>query len=102
MIYDDVGKPKGNCDADLVLQAVCDTYENNYNKAVIVASDGDYSSLVKFLQKKEKLEAILSPAITEKCSVLLKRTNAIIVYINDQKTLLEIQKEKAPDGDGTP
>jgi uncharacterized LabA/DUF88 family protein len=102
VIYDDVGKPKGNCDADLVLQAVCDTYENNYNKAVIVASDGDYSSLVKFLQKKEKLEAILSPAITEKCSVLLKRTNAIIAYINDQKTLLEIQKEKAPDGDGTP
>jgi uncharacterized LabA/DUF88 family protein len=102
VIYDDVGKPKGNCDADLVLQAVCDTYENNYNKAVIVASDGDYSSLVKFLQKKEKLEAILSPAITEKCSVLLKRTNAIIAYIKDQKTLLEIQKEKAPDGDGTP
>ena len=102
VIYDDVGKPKGNCDADLVLQAVCDTYENNCNKAVIVASDGDYSSLVKFLQKKEKLEAILSPAITEKCSVLLKRTNAIIAYINDQKTLLEIQKEKAPDGDGTP
>src|SRR3989344_9032185 len=65
VIYDDVGKPKGNCDADLVLHTVCDTYENKYSKAVIVASDGDYSSLVKFLLKKEKFKAILSPAKTE-------------------------------------
>ncbi len=102
VIYDDVGKPKGNCDADLVLQAVCDAYENTCDRAVIVASDGDYSSLVKFLQKKGKLKAILSPAVAKKCSVLLKRANAVIAYINDQRSLLEVRKEKAPNGDKTP
>ncbi|OGZ26772.1 MAG: hypothetical protein A2365_01715 [Candidatus Nealsonbacteria bacterium RIFOXYB1_FULL_40_15] len=89
VIYDGTGKPKGNCDADLVLQAVCDTYENESDKAVIVTSDGDYSSLVKFLMKKSKLIAILSPSSPKKCSILLKRTNAKISYINDQKDNLK-------------
>ena len=40
VIYDGSGKPKGNCDADLVLQATCDAFENRFNKAVIVSSDG--------------------------------------------------------------
>ena len=47
--YDDLGKPKGNCDADLVLQCVVDSYENRFKKVVLVTSDGDYSSLVQFL-----------------------------------------------------
>ncbi len=101
-VYDGDGKPKGNCDADLVLQAVRDTYEDNFDKAVIISSDGDYSSLVKFLQEKDKLEAILSPSNVDKCSILLKRTNAPIVYINDQKSILEARIKKAPDGDKTP
>ena len=103
VVYDDTGKPKGNCDADLVLQAVCDAYETACNQAVIVASDGDYAGLVKFLQKKRKLSIILSPRGKEWCSILLKRTGAKIAYINDQRSHLElIQKEKAPGGDETP
>lgn len=102
VIYDSVGKPKGNCDADLVLQVVCDAYENNFDKAIIVASDGDYASLVKFLQKQNKITAIVSPAFPKKCSILLKRTNVPISYINDQQAILKTQKEKAPDGDKTP
>ncbi len=101
VIYDGSGKPKGNCDADLVLQAAKDAYENNFEKAVIIASDGDYSSLVKFLIEKDKLLVILSPSIEEKCSVLLKRTGAKIVYINDKRGILQAQKEKAPDADKT-
>lgn len=50
--YNGNGKAKGNCDADLVLQTVCDVYENNFDKSVIVSSDGDYASLIKFLQIK--------------------------------------------------
>ena len=72
-------------------------------KEVVYDSDGDYAGLVKFLQKKHKLFAILSPRNTEKCSILLKRTGAKISYINDQRSNLELfQKEKAPDGDRTP
>ncbi|MDO8435872.1 MAG: NYN domain-containing protein [bacterium] len=102
VVYDDDGKPKGNCDADLVLQATRDTYENRFDNAIIITSDGDYSGLVKFLQERHKLLGILSPRNKEKCSILLKRTGARIAYINDQRSHLEpTQKEKAPDGDGT-
>ena len=89
VIFDKDGKAKGNCDADLVLQATSDTYENKFDKAVIVSSDGDYAGLVKFLKERSKLEIILSPHTKDLCSILLKRTNASIAYINDQKSLLE-------------
>lgn len=102
VIYDENGRPKGNCDADLVLQMTRDTYENKFDKAIIVSSDGDYAGLVKFLQEKKKLLVILSPSNEKKCSVLLKRTGAKIAYINDQRSNIELaQKEKAPDADET-
>ncbi len=102
VIYDGNGKPKGNCDADLVLQAVCDTYEEKFEKAIIVASDGDYASLVKFLETKNKIRVILSPHTKDECSILLKRTGVPISYIRDQQGILETRKEKAPNGDKTP
>ena len=99
--YDGEGKPKGNCDADLVLQAARDTYENKFYRTVIVSSDGDYSSLVKFLKEQGKLKVILSPHTKDLCSILLKRTGAPIAYLDDQKHILRTQKEKAPDVDKT-
>lgn len=97
VVYDGDGKPKGNCDADLVLRAVRDVYENSCEKLVLVTSDGDYESLVKFLQEKSKLKIILSPSIQKKCSILLKRTSAPITYLNDVKSKISLNnKEKAP------
>ncbi len=87
--YDGEGKIKGNCDADLVLQATRDFYENNLEKAIITASDGDYSGLVKFLNEKNKIMVILSPANEKKCSILLKRTGVPITYLNDKRSILE-------------
>ena len=101
VIYDRDGKPKGNCDADLVLQTVIDMYENKFDEAVIVASDGDYASLVNFLKSKHKIRVVLSPANKEKCSILLKRTDVAISYLTEQRSILESQKEKAPDEDET-
>ncbi len=97
VVYDGDGKAKGNCDADLVLRAARDVYENSCENLVLVTSDGDYASLVKFLQEKNKLKIILSPGIKEKCSILLKRTNAPITYLGDVKTKISLSnKEKAP------
>ena len=87
--YGEEGRVKGNCDADLVLKATRDAYENAFNKAVLVSSDGDYAGLVKFLQEKNKFLAVVSPAMPKNCSVLLKRTNAKIAYLNDQKSILK-------------
>lgn len=87
--YDGEGKVKGNCDADLVLKAARDAYENMFEKAILVSSDGDYAGLASFLQEKGKLHVIISPARADKCSILLKRTGARIAYINDQKSILK-------------
>lgn len=85
--YDGDGKVKGNCDADLVLCSVRDSYEGAFDHAVLISSDGDYASLVKFLQGKDKLKAILSPS--NHCSILLKRTNAPITYLDQIKRRIQ-------------
>ena len=101
VIYDGSGKPKGNCDADLVLQVVRDTFEENFKRAVIITSDGDYAGLINFLIEKDKILTILSPSIEKKCSILLKRTEAKIAYINDQQSILKVKNEKTPNRDRT-
>ncbi len=97
VVYDGGGEPKGNCDADLVLQATQDIFEDDFGKSIIVTSDGDYAGLVKYLIEKKRLLAVLSPNNKEKCSILLKRTGASIAYLNDQRSILE----KAPGADKT-
>lgn len=87
--YDNTGKVKGNCDADIVVRVMRDTYENIFEKAILVSSDGDYASLVSFLIEKQKLEVILSPSNAKKCSILLKRTGAKIVYLDDKKAIFK-------------
>jgi len=92
VIYDSAGKAKGNCDADLVVAAMQDAYENKFDGAILVSSDGDYAPLVKFLIAKRKMATVVSPYETHKCSVLLKRTGVKISYIADQKTILRTLK----------
>ncbi|OIO50244.1 hypothetical protein COX74_00015 [bacterium (Candidatus Gribaldobacteria) CG_4_10_14_0_2_um_filter_41_16] len=100
VVYDGEGKAKGNCDADLVLQVAIDVYENKFDKAIIISSDGDYASLIHFLQEKNKLKVILSPSAPKRCSILLKRTNAPITYLDGIKDKVFLnKKEKAPDKD---
>jgi len=88
---DENGKVKGNIDADLVLQVMIDY--NKYNKAVIVTSDGDFYSLVKYLYKNDKLRCIMSPYV-KTCSVLLKKTaKEKIVFMDNLRKKIEY-KEK--------
>ncbi len=87
VIKDDKGGPKGNVDADLVLQSMIDY--NEYSKAIIVTSDGDFYSLVEYLYKNEKLEIVLSPN-KENCSVLLqKAAREKIWFMDNLKKRLE-------------
>lgn len=83
IIMDRGGKAKGNCDADLVLHTILE--KDNYNKAIIVTSDGDFYSLVRYLYENNKLEMVLSPHI-ENCSKLLKKeAKEKIGYMNNLK-----------------
>ncbi len=89
---DNKGEVKGNVDADLVLQAMID-YEK-CSKALIVSSDGDFYSLVKYLYKNDKLKFVISPYI-KTCSVLLKKTaKEKIIFMDNLRKKLEYKKKK--------
>ncbi|MDP2909666.1 MAG: NYN domain-containing protein [bacterium] len=93
VIIEDGRKPKGNIDADLVLQAMIDFYENHFEKAVIVTSDGDFYSLVDYFYRKNKLLAALSPN-KEKCSILLQKSaREKMMYLNNLKQKLEYKRK---------
>ena len=87
--YDGTGKVKGNCDTDLVLKAAVDYYEKKFDKAVIIASDGDYACLVKFLKAKGVFLSLLSPR--NKCSYLLRKLNIPIVYLDTQRSNFDME-----------
>ena len=90
-IPDEHGKIKGNVDADLVLRAALEIDE--YDKAVIVSSDGDFYSLIHYLYENEKLEVVLSPDI-QNCSRLLKQTaREKMQFMNDLRHKLEYKKK---------
>jgi len=87
---DDNDKPKGNIDAELVLQAMIDF--GNYNQAVIVTSDGDFSCLVKYLIEKGKLLRVLASS-RHGCSRLVgKAAGTRIDFLDDLRQKLEYKK----------
>ncbi len=84
------GTPKGNVDADLVLQAMIDY--DKYEKAIIVTSDGDFYSLVNYLYEQGKLEEVLSPSAAT-CSALLKKAaRGRIRFLQHLRARLEYKK----------
>lgn len=96
------GTTKGNCDAELVLQAMIEY--PNYHKAVIVTGDGDFYCLVNYFVEKSKLEAVIIPS-RFKFSALLKfkHVRPYLKYMNDLKKKLAYKTytKKRPQKDGT-
>lgn len=96
------GKTKGNCDAELVLQAMIDF--DNYGQAVIVTGDGDFYCLVKHLIDNQKLKALLVPNRFKYSALLkLKEFRPFTRDMNDLRKKLEYvgPKKKSPRKDGT-
>lgn len=92
VLPDKDGKVKGNIDADLVLQTMIEY--NNFDKAVIVTSDGDFYSLVKYLYEHEKLKLVMSPYV-KTCSTLLKKSaKEKIVFMDNLRQKLEYIAKK--------
>jgi len=90
-IPDADGKIKGNIDTDLVLRVALEL--NDYDKAVIVSSDGDFYSLVQYLYENNKLKVVLSPD-EEHCSSLLKQTaKEKIWFMNNLRDKIEYKKK---------
>jgi len=79
--FDSNGRPKGNVDVDLTVKSLA-TYKN-YDKALLVTSDGDFASLVQQLKADGKFLGVISPS-KKKCSHLLQRAvGTRIGYIED-------------------
>ena len=91
------GTTKGNCDAELVLQAMIEYA--NYDKGVIVSGDGDFYCLVDHLIEKKKLESVIIPNRFKFSALLkLKLFRPYLRYMNDLEGRLAYRKEKAPQG----
>ena len=80
---------KGNVDAELVLHSAAIEY-SNYEKAIIVSSDGDFACLLEFLQDNNKLLRVLTP--NSQYSKLLKPYSKYIVELSKLKNSLEYKK----------
>ncbi len=95
------GTTKGNCDAELVLQAMIE-YQN-FERAVIVTGDGDFYCLAKYFIEKDKLEALVVPNRL-KFSALLKFKifRPYLRFMNDLKERLSYKStKKRPHKDET-
>lgn len=89
------GMTKGNCDAELVLQAMIEFAQ--YDKAVIVTGDGDFFCLTKYLIEQKKLQAVLIPNESKFSSLLYFRIcRPYLRFMNNLRQRLEYKKEKAP------
>lgn len=81
-------KIKCDCDADLTLKVIDDI--NDYNKAIIITSDGDFDNLVRRLIQLNKLKLVLAPCKAG-CSKLLKNASlGRISFLDEFKDDLKI------------
>ena len=91
-VKDNLGKLKGNVDAELVLHSAAIEFLH-YDKSVIVAGDGDYRCLYEFLIKKKKLLRIIIPNEKSESS-LLKSFQKYKTFIVFDKSKLELKANK--------
>lgn len=84
------GIVKGNVDAELVLHTMIQY--DNFDKSVIVTSDGDFHCLVEYLRDQGKLARVLIPN-EYRYSALLKRLSTpdfnIFEFLNRARAKLE-------------
>jgi uncharacterized LabA/DUF88 family protein len=83
---------KGNVDTELVLWAMKEL--PNYDKAVLVSGDGDFYSLVEYLEEQGKLHKILTPSW--QYSGLFNRFESYIVRLDKCRHELEYRRLNKP------
>lgn len=85
---------KGNIDADLVLWAMKEM--PNYKQAIIVSGDGDFFSLVEYLEGKGRLKHLLAPS--GHYSRLYSPFEKYIVNLDNYRKVLAYRDHKRHEG----
>jgi len=85
---------KGNVDAELVLHAMIQI--QNFDKAVIITSDGDFHCLIQYLVEQKKLEKLITTH--KKYSSLLREFSSYILPIELIKDKVEFIHNKTKKG----
>jgi uncharacterized LabA/DUF88 family protein len=83
------GKPKGNVDGELIMHAILEG--QNYDKAVIVAGDGDYYCLIEQLKKEDRLKSLVIPN-RYRYSSLLRAFTEDMSFVTDIRHKVEYTK----------
>lgn len=86
---------KGNVDTDLVLYAAAREI-HNYDKAIIVTGDGDFLSLLEYLEEKNKLGKVIIPNKV-RYSQLLTAFASYFDYASTNRKKLEKQRTQKSD-----
>lgn len=82
-----IKKIKGNVDAELVLHSMIEY--DNYDKAVLVTSDGDFYCLVEYLVSKNKFLKLLVPS--KKYSSLFRKFSRYIDNLSLYRSKIEFK-----------
>ncbi|OGH64095.1 MAG: hypothetical protein A2821_02275 [Candidatus Magasanikbacteria bacterium RIFCSPHIGHO2_01_FULL_41_23] len=86
------GSVKGNCDGEMILQAMIEY--PNYHQALLITGDGDFVCLIKYLQKQNKLLQVIAPTL-ENCSKFIREVaGKKLLFFNDLQSKLSYKDKK--------
>lgn len=88
--HEDKSFIKGNVDTELVLYAMKE--QANYDKAIIVSGDGDFFSLIEYLDNVNKLQCTMTP--NWQYSSLLKTYEDKVVRLDKLRSKLAYHGKK--------
>lgn len=90
-----LGKKKGNVDADIVFEMMLDAYASELvDKAVLVSGDGDYKRVVSHLIDVGKFERLLLPSHANASSLYKQVPEAFKAYLDVQNVKNRIERRK--------
>ena len=88
---------KGNVDSDIIFSAMrLITDNDDFNKIVIVSSDGDYKKLIDYSIKRNKFEKILFPSKKSTSSLYRNISDKYFSYLKEIQSSIEYRKRKNP------
>jgi uncharacterized LabA/DUF88 family protein len=85
------GAWKGNCDSELVLQAMIDF--ENYQHAGLVSGDGDFTCPARYLVQQNQLLKVLVPNHRSYSRLLLSAAQGRLAFLSDSEQFLAIKQE---------